>query len=186
MDSAQARFTDLYQAHYREVLGYLIRRTAGSAIAQDLAEEVFVVAWRKLSDVPDGEQAAYWLFGVARKTLAAHNRTVSNRRRIARRWLTGGESDPAAQPETVVVRREDDRLVLEALGRLREQDRELILLAYWDELPHAAIADLLGITRGNVDVRLHRAIRRLGKELGRSNHVWTEGLLSTAPKESEC
>jgi RNA polymerase sigma-70 factor (ECF subfamily) len=185
MDDAQARFTDLYGAHYRKILGYLLRRIGSTSTAQDLAEDVFVVAWRKLDEVPHGEQAEYWLYGVAHRTLAAHHRKVSNRRRILQRWFNG-RGEPEPRPEDIVVRRDDDRLVHEALDRLREPDRELIRLAYWDELPHAAIAELLGTTRGNVDVRLHRAIRRLGKELDRSGHLFIEGPLVRTPKESEC
>jgi RNA polymerase sigma-70 factor (ECF subfamily) len=185
VEAAEARFTDLYEAHYRHVLAFLLRRTGCTSTAQDLTEDVFLVAWRKLDDIPDGDEAAYWLFGVARKTLSAHDRKAIGRMRIAQRWLTP-TNDRVPQPDDVVIRRDEDRILERALNRLRDRDRELILMAYWDELPHAAIAELLGISRSNVDVRLHRAIRRLGKELQRSDHVWVEGLATKAPKESEC
>ena len=185
MDAAEARFTDLYAAHYRQVLGYLLRRTSSTSTAQDLAEDVFLVAWRKLDAVPRGLEAQYWLYGVARKTLASHTRKTLNRRRIARRF-PGGSHQHDLLPEDVVVRNEQAQALVDALGRLRERDRELIGLAYWEELPHEAIAELLGVTRGTVDVRLHRAIKRLAKELDRLSHVQIEGLLRGAPKESEC
>ena len=185
MDAARARFTDLYDAHYRTVLGYVQRRVDSRATAQDLTEEVFLVAWRKLGSIPSGPEAEYWLYGVARNTVSAHQRKARNRSRIFRRWLARTPPSPDS-PEELVVRSEAARTVLDALDRLPDRDRELIRLAYWEELPHSAIAGLLGLTRANVDVRLHRAIRRLAKELDRSGHVLDEGLSLGAPKESEC
>lgn len=184
MDAAEARFTDLYAAHYRQVLGYLLRRTGSTPTAQDLTEDVFLVAWRKLDRVPSGREAEYWLYGVARKTFASYTRKTVNRRRIARQ-LPDQNHRSDALPADVVVRNEEAQALVEALGRLRERDRELIALAYWEELPHDAIAKLLGVTRGTVDVRLHRAIKRLAKELDRLSHLQVEGFLRGAPKESE-
>ena len=61
MEAAEAQFTDLYGTHYRQVLGYLLRRTDSTATAQDLAEDVFLVAWRKLDGMPPGKDAEFWL-----------------------------------------------------------------------------------------------------------------------------
>jgi RNA polymerase sigma-70 factor (ECF subfamily) len=145
---------------------------------------VFLTAWRKIDQIPDEPADLYWLYGVARRVLANHNHKIWRRSRISHR-LRNPTFDEAL-PEDVVVRRESDETVLIALGRLRVQDRELIMLAYWDELPHTEIADLLGVSRGTVDVRLHRAVGRLGKELARSGHVQAEGFLPRTPKEFEC
>jgi RNA polymerase sigma-70 factor (ECF subfamily) len=185
VDAAESRFTDLYGAHYRKVLGYLLRRIDCASTAQDLTEEVFLVAWRKLDAVPPGPEAEYWLYAVARKTLAAHVRKSANRSRIAQRLL-GRDRPVAVLPDEVVVRSEEARVVLHGLERLGNRDRELIRLAYWEELPHKAIAELLGISRGNVDVRLHRAIRRLAKELNRSGHSQIGTLPIGTPKEPKC
>ena len=185
MEAAEAQFTDLYGTHYRQVLGYLLRRTDSTATAQDLAEDVFLVAWRKLDGIPPGKEAEFWLYGVARNTLASYTRKTQNRRRI-RRQLPFQSPQSGPLPEEVVVRNEEAQALADAFGGLRERDRELIRLAYWEELPHDAIAALLDVSRGTVDVRLHRAIKRLAKELDRLSHVQIEGLLRGVPKESEC
>lgn len=185
MDTAQARFTHLYDSHYRAILAYLLRRLDTMATAQDLAEDVFLVAWRKLGQVPEGEDAVYWLYAVARKTLGNHIRKAAGRSRIAPR-LVEPDPPPVGQPEEQLVRNDEARAVMEAIARLREQDQELIRLAYWDELPHAAIGDLLGVSRSVVDVRLHRAMRRLGKDLAHSGHFQGEELPVPKPKEPRC
>lgn len=70
---------------------------------------------------------------------------------------------PTDDPESVVVRREEIGLVLEALNQLGERDQEILRMAAWDELPHATIAGLLGCSIDAVDQRVHRAKRRLAR-----------------------
>ena len=161
-------FRNLFERHHRAILSYFYRRLDPDE-AFDAAEEVFLVAWRRLEDVPSDDEARKWLYGVARRICANHERGHRRSQRLIaklahapRRVLDG--------PETIVVRRSRDQAVLDALAALRPQDRELLRLAYWDELPHAEIAALLGCSRNAVDVRIHRALKRLGKEFGRAGH----------------
>lgn len=66
-----------------QILGYLLRRTVGPADAADLLGEVYLIAWRRREDVPAGDQARLWLYGVARRVLANHHRTQATQRRLA-------------------------------------------------------------------------------------------------------
>ena len=181
MDAAQERFRWLYDTHYPVVVGYFMRRLDHTVSAQDLTEDVFLIAWRKLEQVPTGEDEVYWLYGVAKRVLANHHR------KVARRWrITSRIGTQDARPELVedqVIRHSEAQSVLNALRSLREQDQELIRLAYWEELPHAAIADVSGCSRTAVDVRLHRAVRRLGKALEHSRHFISEEFPSATAEE---
>jgi DNA-directed RNA polymerase specialized sigma24 family protein len=82
----QARFTRLAETAGPRVLAYLARRVDPPGDAADLLAEVFATAWRRVDDLPadDGEAAA-WLFGIARGTLANHRRGQTG----AARWRTG-------------------------------------------------------------------------------------------------
>lgn len=71
------RLTQLFELHYDEVLAYCARRTRRED-ADDIAAEVFAVAWRRIDDI-QWETIRPWLFGVARRVLA-------NRWRSVRRW----------------------------------------------------------------------------------------------------
>lgn len=184
VDAAQERFRHLYDTHYRAVVGYFMRRLGHTPPAQDLTEDVFLIAWRKLDQVPTGEDELYWLYGVAKRVLANHRRKMVGRWRITSR--IGPRDALTESVEDQVIRHEEAESVLGALGGLREQDQELIRLAYWDELPHDAIADLVGCSRGAVDVRLHRAVRRLGKELKHSRHLIGEEFPSVLSEEKPC
>ncbi len=183
MDEARARFSSLFEEHYRSVFAFVLRRVDTTQTAQDLTEDVFLVAWRKLDDVPLGQEGLYWLYGVARRIVANHSRKTSNRTRLAPRLITVAPL-PAPPPEDVVVRNDEARYVIESLGELRETDQELLRLAYWDDLPRRAIGELLGISDSAVSVRLHRAVRRLEKSLRHSGHFVDDGPLPlTLPEE---
>ncbi len=183
MDNARARFSSLFEEHYRSVFAFVLRRVDTTQTAHDLTEDVFLVAWRKLDDVPRGQESLYWLYAVARRIVANHSRKTANRTRLAPRLVTVAPL-AAPPPEDVVVRNDEARFVIEGLGGLRNSDQELLRLAYWDDLPRRAIAELLGISESAVSVRLHRAVRRLGKALRHSGHFVDDGSLHrVAPEE---
>ena len=79
--AAEISFATLYRQHHRAVLAYCARR-ASPADAWDAASEVFVVAWRRLNDVPAVEHARPWLYGVAFRVLANQRRSTHRRIRL--------------------------------------------------------------------------------------------------------
>lgn len=160
--SAEAVFRRVYELHYAEVLAYCLRRT-GRSDAHDATSEVFLIAWRKIDVLPDADKVRSWLFGVAYRVLGHQWRSRSRYGRLKRKVAVA--SHPAEPgPETVVVRRAEDRRVLEAVRRLRPADQEILRLAGWEEMPHSEIAEILGISTAAVDQRFHRAKRRLARE----------------------
>jgi RNA polymerase sigma-70 factor (ECF subfamily) len=155
-------FEQLYRSTRIDVLNYLLRRTADREDAADLLAEVYVVAWRRRADRPDGDEARLWLFGVARRVLADHCRSQVRRRAAADglRTLLSASPDPRdSGPTPADPRRES--AVHAALTSLSELDRELITLISSDGLSPAQAAAVLGISAGNARVRLHRARSRL-------------------------
>ena len=96
-----------------------------------------------------------WLYGVARRQLA--NQRRGDRRRSALASELAGALRSVTPP--------DDGSLAAALATLDETDRELIMLSAWDGLTSAEIGELLGIRAATVRVRLHRARRRLEREL---------------------
>jgi RNA polymerase sigma-70 factor (ECF subfamily) len=155
MDDADHRdagwFRAVYARHYADVVRYGLRRLDGTAAAEELAQEVFLVAWRRRWDVP--ERALPWLYGVARRLLANHWRAL-------RAAPPPGElgDRPAADRRAGV----DDLLdVRAALARLSEDDQEILRLIAWEQLAVAEAALVLGCGVTAAKVRLHRARRRL-------------------------
>jgi RNA polymerase sigma-70 factor (ECF subfamily) len=185
-EANRARFTRLYQEHYRALLAYALRRCDDRAEAQDVVADSFLILWRRLDEVPEGEEAVLWLFGVARRVLANRKRKSLRQVRLAARLAAVASAhaeDPAAG------RREASRLVA-ALQSLREEDREVLLLAAWEELSNAEIGRVLGCSENAATLRLHRARRRLTevykKENDKAGDKRTEWpRLLRRPKEGE-
>ncbi|HVO53245.1 MAG TPA: sigma-70 family RNA polymerase sigma factor [Solirubrobacterales bacterium] len=157
---AEERFRKLYAAHLREVLAYAVRRTADAEDAADAVAEAFLVAWRRLPDVPPGDEARPWLYGVARRTLANQRRGEQRRHRLADRL----RDDLAAVAARSSGEERDERLE-SALDRLDPDDREILRLSAWEELTPSQAARVLGISAIAARSRLHRARRRLRRAL---------------------
>lgn len=158
----QRRFDELYAATRHELLRYLLRRAAQPADAADLLAETYVVAWRRLCDVPDGNEARLWLFGVARRLLANHRRTLL-RHGLAGDLAAALEQSATHSPPADRDIAYDERAiqVREAIAALDEREREILSLSVWDGLRPAEIATVTGDTPASVRLRLHRARRRL-------------------------
>lgn len=163
MDDAAVRFRAIYERHYGAVSAYARRRLPDADAAQDAVSETFLVAWRRLDDVPTGPDTLPWLYGVARRVIANQRRGNQRRAelasRLVREWLPGREVDAG------VLFDDDRRTLLSALGRLREGDQEILRLAVWEELSHRQIGQVVGCSEATVAVRLHRARNRLGREI---------------------
>lgn len=157
--SPEARFHALFARHYPAVFGYAARRV-GRDEAADAAAEVFTVAWRRLPRVPAEPDTLPWLYGVARRVVANHERSTHRRQRLrARLAAAAGVIEPGPGPGGVDVE--------VALRRLRATDREVLRLAAWEELEPAEIAGVLGCSPNAASVRLHRARQRLAAEMQR-------------------
>lgn len=153
-------FEALFRAHYSGVLRYALRRSPTRAAAEDVAAETFVVAWRRLDAVPADELP--WLLGIAHRLILNERRSDRRRARLVAR-LSADPDDPGEQPAEPSREHRD---VLGALGRLGERDQEVLRLAAWEGFDPSRAAAVLGCSRGALAVRLHRARRRLAREMG--------------------
>ena len=158
---AEARFARLYRQNGQGVLGYALRRTSQEDAA-DVVAETFLVAWRRLGEVPPEPGARLWLFGVARQTLANQQRGERRRWRLAERLRVSLREQPPEPAEPGEL----SGAALAALERLGEADRELLMLIAWEELTPGEAAKVLGISAVSARSRLHRARRRLQTALG--------------------
>ncbi|MEA2332246.1 MAG: hypothetical protein QOH58_2384 [Thermoleophilaceae bacterium] len=155
------RFGLLFDAHRRAVLGYALRRLDDPQDAADTVAETFLVAWRRLDDVPRGGDARPWLLGVARRVLANQRRSVRRHVGLADRL----RHELGTQVVTVRDPSATDLVVRRALAALSEDDREVLLLAGWEGLSPAEIGVAVGVSGVTARSRLHRARRRLRAEL---------------------
>jgi RNA polymerase sigma-70 factor (ECF subfamily) len=168
---AQIRFGRLYRGQGRAILAYALRRVEDPESAADVVAETFLVAWRRLDEVPTDAGARLWLFGVARRVIANRHRAERRRTRLAERLAESLRTELATRPAPAGEAAE----VLRAIGELGEDDRELLLLVSWEELSPGEAAKVLGISSLAARSRLHRARRRLRSLLEQQESVGSPG-----------
>ncbi|MGA4846613.1 RNA polymerase sigma factor [Streptomyces sp. G5(2025)] len=159
--SDEQRFTQLYVRHHSDVDAFVRRRIHPDEV-RDVVSEVFLVAWRRFSDVPDGRELP-WLYGVARRTLANAYRTDQRRLGLAQLLAAQPHADVDDHSESVA-----DKLdLVAAFDALGTSDQEVLRLSLWEALPARDAAQVLGCTTATYQVRLHRARKRLRGQMAR-------------------
>ena len=159
----QERYQALFRASYEDLLRFVERRLHPLG-AEDVVAEVFLVAWRRLPEVPtDLDSARAWLFGVAHRTMANQRRGDARRARLTSRVGTDLPADLAAPDGSEAVISQVD--LARAWCRLSPTDQEALTLTALDGLTGSQAAHLLGVSRAAFSVRLLRARRRLRKQL---------------------
>jgi len=155
----RAAFERVYRANYDRVLAYALCR-ADRDLALDATGETFLVAWRRFGDMPD--EPLPWLMGVARRVLAGQRRANGRRAALVTRLAAQPAQPTGHDPaEQVAAGSHIDA----ALARLGERDREILTLLAWDGLTPGQAAESLGCSKATFAVRLHRARRRMEREL---------------------
>lgn len=154
----------LYAEHRLEVLAYCTRRMR-AAEASDACSETFLMAWRRIDDIPPPPGALPYLYGIARRVVANHLRTLRRASRLEKKLQSLGVAPPP-EPSALVLQSFRNREVIAALQRLKPKDREIVMLYTWEALPRQTIAEIMGMTRSAIDQRIHRSYQRLARTLG--------------------
>jgi RNA polymerase sigma factor (sigma-70 family) len=159
-------FAQLYQRHLGSIRSYCRRRLSTDRV-DDAVAEIFLTAWRRIDDVPAGDEALLWLYRVAYRVIGHEWRSAARRRRLGDRMQSMARPAPLPGIDEASVQADECRLVLEAATRLGGSDAEVLRLVAWEQLSIADVAEVLGIATNAVNQRLHRARRNLGNEYRR-------------------
>jgi RNA polymerase sigma-70 factor (ECF subfamily) len=159
----QRVFESLYAKHRLEVLAYCTRRI-GAAEAPDACSETFLVAWRRIDDIPEPPKTLPYLYGVASKVLSNNFRALHRRSRLEALLGVLGVA-PSPDPSVLVIQNSRDEEILAAVRRLKPRDREIVMLYTWEELSRETIAEIMGLTRAAIDQRIHRSYQHLARVL---------------------
>ncbi|MFI5953996.1 RNA polymerase sigma factor [Cryptosporangium sp. NPDC051539] len=128
--------------------------------AEDLTQATFVAAWRgRTTFDPERGRLAGWVIGIAKRQLIDRLRALQREERVARVVeATAGPPEPAQpNPDRVL-----DRLVVaDRLAQLSPEQRQVVQLAFFDDLTHTQIAALTGLPLGTVKSHLRRGVSRL-------------------------
>jgi RNA polymerase sigma-70 factor, ECF subfamily len=157
-------FASLFDHFAPRVKSFMMRKGASAEQAEDLVQETMIAVWSKASlFVSDRGSVATWIFTIAR------NLRIDRLRREKSSMFTDIEDFDApseeASAEDRLARFQEDSLVSKALLEIPDEQRQLLILSYVDDIPQSEIATRLHIPLGTVKSRMRLAYRRLQKLL---------------------
>jgi RNA polymerase sigma-70 factor (ECF subfamily) len=164
----QEAFGLIYQRYVDRIYNYVYYRTGNQHDAEDLTARVFYRALRHVCNYQDrGLPFSAWLYRIAHNLVANWHRDNSRRKEIPLddRYMLQYRGD---QPETVVVKSEEQEDLLRLIRRLPQDRQHLLILKFIENLPNAEIGQIMGRTEGAIKSLYHRtllALRKDGKKL---------------------
>jgi RNA polymerase sigma factor (sigma-70 family) len=165
-DIYRHRFERCFRDHYAQMLAFSMRRVSGREIAEDVVADTFAVAWRRRDRIPN--RALPWLYAIAAYVIANQYRSTRRRHRLDVRLAHEmGTGAPGSDPAESLDRRD---AFSTAFALLAEPEREVLRLIAWDGLDIRDAARVFGCSPGAFRVRLHRARRKLAKQLEAAGH----------------
>ncbi len=158
------RFEAIVAQVYEPLQRYLGRRAATDDVSE-LLNDVLLVLWRRLDDVPSGDVRP-WSYGVAKRCLANRRRGNDRRLRLVGRLAEQGFTRPDRDP---LWPDGGSDALMHALGDLGDSERELVRLWAWEQLEPREIAIVLDTTANAVSLRLARVKEKLASSMERQN-----------------
>jgi RNA polymerase sigma-70 factor, ECF subfamily len=157
-------FASLFDHYAPRVKSFMMRKGASAEQAEDLVQETMIAVWSKAGMyVPDRGSVTTWIFTIAR------NLRIDRLRREKSSLYTDIDDYDAesldTQQDDALSRLQEDGYVAKALAQIPEEQRQLLILSYVEDLPQSEIATRLQIPLGTVKSRMRLAYRRMKKLL---------------------
>ena len=162
----RAAFARMVAATQRMVTGVALAVTADVALSEDVAQETFFAAWRRLALMRNPTSFLPWLRQVARRRALDHVRAGRYREDTSDHWdeLVAQLAESGPGPADALSARQDAALLARALDEIPADSREVLLLFYREAQDSRSVAVSLGLTEAAVRKRLQRARASLNAE----------------------
>ena len=152
-------FGALYERYHSSMVALAYSMLADRDLAEDAAQEVFAIACRDIGSLKSKERFAAWLAGICRN--------------VSKQMLRANKAKPVAVGDNPAAQKRDDtedrrEAIRRAVWSLREAERELIVMRYFDGFSQGQISEVLDISLQAVNGRLVRAKRKIAKYLKRN------------------
>ena len=161
-EAAETALAQLYDRYRLILFGVLVRILNNREEAEDVLQEVFLQVWRRAADFdPNRGRPFTWLVTLARSRGIDRLRSLASRERVAA--MSGAEeaADVVSDAATDAIRSEQRGVVNDALSQLPEEQKRLLMLAYFDGLTQSEIAERLGAPLGTVKTRMRSGMMKL-------------------------
>ena len=175
LGGSEAAYAEIVRRFERPLYSLILRLVRDPALAEDLAQDVFVKAIRALASYDPERKFSSWLFKIA------HNTTIDHLRRrswIPNRWRlapttrsTRCRSSPmnrSPTPRPTCIAASSPRALDRAVAGLRPEYREVMLLRFREGLAYEGCADITGLPLGTVKTHIHRARKEMAEAMERA------------------
>jgi len=151
-------FTDLYNLYVRKIYEFVYFKTHHKQISEDLTSEIFLKALEnfKKYSAKKGKFSS-WIYGIARNTVIDYYRTKKYEYDIADAWDLSAKDDVGLDIEN----KERIEKVRRFLNKLTSEQRDIIILRIWSDLPYREIAEIMGKTEANCKMIFSRALAKV-------------------------
>lgn len=155
MDTKEAQFKELFDKNSKIIYHLCYGYTGDSDSANDLMQETFIKVWQNLDGFRNQSQISTWIYRIAINTCLSYLR-------VEKRKVTDEISDFILEntAEPISEKEEQVALLYKCISQLEENERIIITLVL-DEVPYPEIADISGISEGNLRVKIHRIKHKL-------------------------
>lgn len=160
----RSAFGELFDIFAPRLKSFMVRKGASQELAEDLVQETMILVWTKAGMYnPEKGAVSTWVFTIARNLWIDRNRRSS----LMPLAEIGDYDAPSGEPgsDEVLTRKQEARLVAQALADIPAEQKEPLMLSFIDDLPQSEIALRLNLPLGTVKSRMRLAYGRLRKSL---------------------
>ena len=161
IDRDQAAFAELYDRHVVRVYRHIYYLVGDAREAEDLTAQTFLKAWEAVDRYKErGAPIVAWLLRIAHNLTVSHLRSKRNHSELDEAYV---DEKRSGNPEEVLEQTTDEKSVRDAVMRLRDEQRQVIMLRFVEELDYREVAAMIGKSVPAVRVIQHRALGNLRK-----------------------
>jgi len=155
LETKDSAFRQIYEANSKRIYRLCYTYTNDSAAANDLLQETFLKVWQNLDKFRNQAMISTWIYRIAVNTCLTY---LKSEKRQAKDELTPFIAEN--EKEEVSEKKEEIDMLYQCISKLEESERLLITMVL-DELPYPEIAEVSGISEGNLRVKIHRIKQKL-------------------------
>ncbi len=181
LNGSDSAFREIVQRHHREVFQFVFRFTNRRAAAEDITQDTFLQVHLAGASFDTTRRLKPWLFTIAANKARDYLRSRSRKKEVPLDAQIGGEqasgqtfldllADEIEDPTGILADKEQAGIVRRVIDELPPHLSEILLLAYFHQIPYKDIADSLEIPIGTVKSRLHAAVNRFAKDYRECAH----------------
>lgn len=162
---AKPAFSDFYADNYQKIVSYINNKIGNYHQAEDLASEIFLYCYDHYDDYDPSKSAlSTWLYLIVNSRIKNHYR--DSKSYVDLETLVGVLPDDSVDMDAAIYLQQLRKMLDAAMAKLPERQRKIVYMRYFEERSNVEIAQILGMTPGNVRVQLSRAIDALERICG--------------------